>query len=405
MGSAMSCPCACSKVAPASGPWFLKIRMYLKRRSFFRSTMRSRYAQRTSSMRFSGRLASVASCSGVSMMTSCAPMPFILSNMPSACRLKLPSIPSAGNLFGTTRTVQPCESREAPLGRYASTSEGVLFSLPGQKGQKPPFIFTGSRLKSLGRLARSVEIMTHRPTIGSLRNSGTANLGQTICYLTPPTPIAVKERKPRLMRPGLPFIPRLALCTAPLSDGCRLVVPFLAHQDDALLQHVHCDVGLFFRHHKRRRNSDAVRATTEEEDATLERQLDDAVTFSAARRFGRLVGDDLDPDHQAAPADITHQFEPLRPVSDALHNVLPDDLGILDALAFQYVHGRHRGRDTYRITAKSRGVRTGHPVHDLGLRHHDAKRHAAGDSLGHADDVGLDTAVLNRPPFARAPCA
>ena len=36
------------------GPWFLKMRMYLKRRSFFRSRMRSRNAHSTSSMRFSG---------------------------------------------------------------------------------------------------------------------------------------------------------------------------------------------------------------------------------------------------------------------------------------------------------------------------------------------------------------
>src|SRR5271167_3726871 len=106
-------------------------------------------------------------------------MPVILSNMPSAWRFRLPSIPSAGNLFGTTRTVQPSVSLEALFGRYARTSWGVLFSLPGQNGQKPPFIFTGSRLKSVGRLARSVEMMTQRPTIGSLRNSGTANLGQT----------------------------------------------------------------------------------------------------------------------------------------------------------------------------------------------------------------------------------
>src|SRR5271157_1642055 len=111
-------------------------------------------------------------------------------------------------------------------------------------------------------------------------------------------------------------------------------MPFLVHQDDALLQHVHRDVGLLFRHHQRRRkadavratteeedatfvtassswrsnvassSSDAVRATTEEEDATFERQLDDAVTFSAALRLGRLIGNDLDPDHQASPADI-----------------------------------------------------------------------------------------------------
>src|SRR5208337_2560755 len=159
--------------------------MYLKRRSFFRSTMRSRNAHSTSSIRFSERVARVASCSGVSMMTSCAPMPFILSNIPSACRLRLPSMPSAGNLLGTTRTVQPSELLEAPFGRYARTSEGVLLSLPGQNGQKPPFIFTGSRLKSVGRLERSVEMMTHRPTMGSLRSSGTDNLEKQPYYLTP----------------------------------------------------------------------------------------------------------------------------------------------------------------------------------------------------------------------------
>jgi len=42
--------------------------------------------------------ASVALWSGVSMMTSWAPMPFILSNMPSACLFKVPSMPSAGKL-------------------------------------------------------------------------------------------------------------------------------------------------------------------------------------------------------------------------------------------------------------------------------------------------------------------
>src|SRR5271166_6863532 len=99
----------------------------------------------------------------------------MLSNMPSAERFRLPSMPSAGNLLGTTRTVQPCASRPAPLGRYARTSGGVLPSLPGQNGQKPPFILTDSRTKSVGRLERSVDMMTHRPTMGSLRNSGTGD--------------------------------------------------------------------------------------------------------------------------------------------------------------------------------------------------------------------------------------
>src|SRR5882757_7354509 len=110
------------------------------------------------------------------MTTSCAPMPFILSNIPSACLFKLPSMPSAGNLLGTTRTVQPGPSFTGVLpfafGRYARISGGVLFSLPEQNGQNPPLILTASRAKSVGRLARSVEIMTHRPTIGSFLSSG-----------------------------------------------------------------------------------------------------------------------------------------------------------------------------------------------------------------------------------------
>ena len=35
-----------------------------------------------------------------------------------------------------------------------------------------PLIFTLSRKKSIGRLARSVEMMTHRPVMGSFLNSG-----------------------------------------------------------------------------------------------------------------------------------------------------------------------------------------------------------------------------------------
>ena len=44
----------------------------------------------------------------------------------------------------------------------------------------------------------------------------------------------------------------------------------------------------------------------------------------------------------------------------------------------------------------------GLPVHDFGARHADAERHAGGDALGHADDVGLDAGVLDGPPLAGA---
>src|SRR5271163_2190 len=112
------------------------------------------------------------------MITSCAPTPFILSNRPSPSRSKSPSMPSAGNLLGTTRTVQPGVFAPPLLRPYTRISGGVLASWPGQNGQFFPLGngVTLSRRKSFGRLPRSVEIITQRPVIGSFRNSGKANL-------------------------------------------------------------------------------------------------------------------------------------------------------------------------------------------------------------------------------------
>jgi hypothetical protein len=53
-------------------------------------------------------------------------------------------------------------------------SGGVFASLPAQNGQKLAALMSArSREKSLGRLERSVEMITHRPVIGSFRSSGT----------------------------------------------------------------------------------------------------------------------------------------------------------------------------------------------------------------------------------------
>src|SRR5437773_1984685 len=57
---------------------------------------------------------------------------------------------------------------------------GVLSSWPSQKGQKPPSPDWGSGLGATGRLARSVAIITQRPTIGSFRNSGIGKLRRSL---------------------------------------------------------------------------------------------------------------------------------------------------------------------------------------------------------------------------------
>ena len=85
----------------------------------------------------------------------------------------MPFTCSAGNLFGTTRTSQPGAVRVAAVRRYDSTSRGVICSWPSQKGQNDARRTAGcSRRKSLGRLRRSVEMITQRPVTGSFLSSG-----------------------------------------------------------------------------------------------------------------------------------------------------------------------------------------------------------------------------------------
>src|SRR3972149_10379240 len=94
-----------------------------------------------------------------------------------SCRIlirlfKLPSILNAGNLLDTTLTRHPFVLGGVPLSLYAIISGGVLSSLPSQNGQYPPLIGCGSVLKSVGLIALSVAMITHRPEMGSFRSSG-----------------------------------------------------------------------------------------------------------------------------------------------------------------------------------------------------------------------------------------
>src|SRR5919204_1590795 len=114
------------------------------------------------------------------MTTSCAPTPFMRSYGPSPEGSRSPSMRNAGNLLGTTRSDQPGPSRRVSGGRTATISGGVLSSLAVQNTHGPPRARTGSVLKSVGRRERSVEMMTQRPTTGSLRSSGTAALERRI---------------------------------------------------------------------------------------------------------------------------------------------------------------------------------------------------------------------------------
>src|SRR3989304_7266173 len=106
------------------------------------------------------------------MITSCAPIPLILSYTPSPALARSPSTLSAGYLFGTTLICPPAVLGLPPFVRYAIISLGVILSLPGQNGQSPPFDGGGVTMNSDGRFPRSVAIITHLPIMGSFLSSG-----------------------------------------------------------------------------------------------------------------------------------------------------------------------------------------------------------------------------------------
>ena len=75
-------------------------------------------------------------------------------------------------MFGMTLKVHPGAFGCNPDGLKAMISGGVVYSLPGQKGQNPPFFLWDGETKSVGLFPLSTEMITHLPTMGSFLNSG-----------------------------------------------------------------------------------------------------------------------------------------------------------------------------------------------------------------------------------------
>src|ERR1035441_5120909 len=87
----------------------------------------------------------------------------------------------------------------------------------------------------------------------------------------------------------------------------RVVV--FGDQVDALLQHVQRYVRLLLADDERRRNTYRVGPATQQQNAALERLLDDQVALHRTRGPRLLVGNDLDTNHQAPSANVAHQVE------------------------------------------------------------------------------------------------
>src|SRR5580692_10835508 len=174
----------------------------------------------------------------------------------------------------------------------------------------------------------------------------------------------------------------------------------LPYFNDALFERASGEFGLFFVYEERRRNANRILAGAKEENAFLECEVHNGFAQVSRALFGFLIAHDLDADHQSFAAHVTDDPMPGGPVRHPREEKLPDAARVLDILRLEQIHRGKRRRDAHWIAAKRRSVRARLPVHDARPRNRRRKRHARGNTLGHAYNVWLDPCVLAGPPFS-----
>ena len=121
-----------------------------------------------------------------------------------------------------------------------------------------------------------------------------------------------------------------------------------------------------------------------------------------ARFLALAVLDEFDADHQAFAAHNADGAVARLDLGQGIERVLAEFGGVLHQPVLDQIQRGQAGSAGQRIAAEGVAVRAGGPVHDAGAGDGGAERHARGDALGRADDIGFDAPVLDRPPLARS---
>ena len=204
IGVAMSWECGCSSDAPAASPWFLNTRTYSKRGSFLRSSSRSRKASSTSATSSIEQVASDAVVVGRlddDLVGAHAVHPV---EEPLARRLEV-ALDAQRRELVRHHAVRPARlvRRGRRAARPARISGGVLLLVArAEDAERRPRRARAPAAKSEGRRARSVEMITQRPTTGSLRSSGMRSGGPRASRPAPSSAASASARRLALEEHG-----------------------------------------------------------------------------------------------------------------------------------------------------------------------------------------------------------
>src|SRR5574342_216582 len=188
--------------------------------------------------------------------------------------------------------------------------------------------------------------------------------------------------------------------TPPMTDNRRLSFQLF----QALIEDGEGGVHIVVVHDERRRQPQRALAGAEQEEPLGERQpLELADQIGVGRARG-AVGDELDPDHEAAAAHFADRPMLVGEMPHAGQEALPLDAGVPHELALDQVEGDERGGAGDGIAAEGRSVGARPPLHHRGPGDQRADRHPGAQALGDGYHVGLEAFVLAREhlPGARS---
>src|ERR1700733_1517371 len=86
---------------------------------------------------------------------------------------------------------------------------------------------------------------------------------------------------------------------------------------EAAVENVYRAIRLLTINHERRHQTNRALSASEDEQAQFERALEEPIANATVGLTRSLIFDQLDSDHQAAPADMPHEPVLLRPVGNS----------------------------------------------------------------------------------------
>lgn len=116
----------------------------------------------------------------------------------------------------------------------------------------------------------------------------------------------------------------------------------LAGEHDAFFQNVECDIDLWLGDDQRGAQSYRAISATEQKQAAFEGKGYDVVAHLARLGATALVLDELDADHEAAPANIADGLMLIDPGAEPSQRRCSYGSGVVDSLTFKDVHGGER---------------------------------------------------------------